>query len=68
MATPHVAAAAALLYSQGFTDVASVRAALEQTAERLGGAPAGGRNNSYGNGLIKPAAALPGYGFNVSSK
>jgi serine protease len=68
MATPHVAAAAALLYSQGFTDVASVRAALEQTAERLGGAPAGGRNNSYGNGLIRPAAALPGYGLNVSSK
>jgi len=68
MATPHVAAAAALLYSQGFTDVASVRAALEQTAERLGGAPAGGRNNAYGNGLIRPAAALPGYGFNVSSK
>ena len=54
--------------SQGFTDVASVRAALEQTAERLGGAPAGGRNDTFGNGLIRPAAALPGYGFNVSSK
>ena len=37
MATPHVAAAAALLFSQGFTDGAAVRAALEQTAERLGG-------------------------------
>ena len=36
MATPHVAAAAALLFSQGFTDGAAVRAALEQTAERLG--------------------------------
>jgi hypothetical protein len=68
MATPHVAAAAALLYSQGFTDVASVRAALEQTAERLGGAEPGGRNNRFGNGLIRPAAALPGYGLNVSSK
>jgi len=68
MATPHVAAAAALLFSQGFTDAASVRAALEQTAVRLGGAPAGGRNDSYGNGLVQPAAALPGYGFNVSSK
>jgi serine protease len=68
MATPHVAAAAALLYSQGFTDVASVRAALEQTAERLGDAPPGGRNNRFGNGLIRPAAVLPGYGFNVSSK
>jgi serine protease len=68
MATPHVAAAAALLYSQGFTDVASVRAALEQTAERLGDAPPGGRNNRFGNGLIRPASALPGYGLNVSSK
>lgn len=68
MATPHVSAAAALLFSQGFTDVASVRAALEQTAERLGGAPAGGRNDSFGYGLIQPAAALPGYGFNVGTK
>ena len=68
MATPHVAAAAALLFSQGFTDVAAVRAALEQTAERLGGAPAGGRNDTYGNGLVQPAAALPGYGFNVGIK
>jgi serine protease len=64
MATPHVAAAAALLYSQGFSDPASVRAALENAAERLGGAPAGGRNDTYGHGLVKPADALPGYGFN----
>ena len=41
MAAPHVSAAAALLFSQGFTDPAAVRAALEQTAERLGGAPDG---------------------------
>jgi len=34
MATPHVAAAAALLFSQGFTEPAAVRAALDQTAER----------------------------------
>ena len=68
MATPHVAAAAALLYSQGFTDVAAVRAVLEQTAQRLGGAPSGGRNDTYGNGLVQPAAALPGYGFNVGTK
>jgi len=68
MATPHVSAAAALLFSQGFTDVASVRAALEKTAERLGGAPAGGRNDTFGYGLIQPAAALPGYGFNVGTK
>ena len=68
MATPHVSAAAALLFSQGFSDVASVRAALEQTAERLGGAPPGGRNDSYGSGLVQPAAALPGYGFSVGTK
>jgi serine protease len=65
MAIPHVAAAAALLFSQGFTDPAAVRAALEQTAERLGGAPAGGRNDTYGHGLVLPAAALPGLGLNV---
>ncbi len=63
MATPHVSAAAALLYSQGFTDPAAVRAALQQTAERLGGAPAGGRNDTYGYGLVRPANALPGQGL-----
>lgn len=68
MSTPHVAAAAALLFSQGFTDGAAVRAALEQTAERLGGAPADGRNDTYGHGLVQPAAALPGLGLNVGSK
>jgi serine protease len=68
MATPHVAAAAALLFSQGFTDAAAVRQALEQSAERLGGAPPGGRNDSYGYGLVQPAAALPGLGLNVGSK
>lgn len=65
MAAPHVSATAALLFSQGFTDAAAVRAALEQTAERLGGAPEGGRNDTYGNGLIRPAAALPGLGLNT---
>ena len=54
---------AALLFSQGFTDPAAVRAALEQTAERLGGAPAGGRNDTYGYGLVRPANALPGLGL-----
>ncbi len=63
MAAPHVSAVAALLFSQGFTDVASVRAALEQTAERLGGAPADGRNDTYGFGLVRPAKALPGMGL-----
>jgi serine protease len=65
MATPHVSAAAALLFSQGFTDAAAVRAALEQTAERLGGAPEGGRNDTFGSGLVRPAAALPGLGLNT---
>ena len=68
MATPHFAAAAALLFSQGFTDAAAVRAALEQTAERLGGAPANGRNDTYGFGLVRPANALPGLGFNQGPK
>jgi serine protease len=68
MATPHVAAAAALLFSQGFTDPAAVRAALEQTAERLGGAPADGRNDTYGFGLVRPANALPGLGFDVGPR
>jgi len=63
MATPHVAASAALLYSQGFTDANSVRIALEQTAERLGGAPANGRNDTYGYGLPRPAKALSGMGL-----
>ncbi len=63
-AAPHVAALAALLISQGLDDPAAVRAAIEQTAERLGGAPAGGRDDSFGNGLIRPAAALAGLGFN----
>jgi serine protease len=63
-ATPHVSALAALLISQGITQPAAVRAAIEQTAERLGGASPGGRNDTYGNGLIRPAAALAGLGFN----
>jgi serine protease len=68
MATPHVAAAAALLFSQGFTDPGAVRSALEQTAERLGGASADGRNDTYGYGLVRPANALPGLGLNVGPK
>ncbi len=65
MAAPHVAAAAALLYSQGYSDPAAVRAALEQTAERLGGAPADGRNDSYGFGLVQPVKALTGLGLDT---
>jgi len=64
MSSPHVAAAAALLISQGITDPNSVQAALEQTARRLGGAPENGRNDTNGSGLIQPAAGLSGLGFN----
>jgi subtilisin family serine protease len=68
MAAPHVAALAALLISQGITDPAAVRAAIEQTAEPLGGAPAGGRNDTYGHGLIHPEPALSGLGLNTGPK
>lgn len=61
MASPHVAAAAALLVSQGITDPDSVRAALEQTADGTGAK--GQRNDLEGYGLIQPAAALSGLGF-----
>lgn len=62
MATPHVAAAAALLYSQGITDPAAVRAALQQTADPLG-AKKGERTDETGFGLIQPSIALSGLGL-----
>jgi serine protease len=61
MASPHVAAAAALLISQGITDATAVRKALEQTADDLG---APGRDDRFGWGLINPAKALSGLGLN----
>jgi serine protease len=61
MAAPHVSAAAALLYRQGITSPAAIQRALEQTAEDLGGS---GRDDQYGHGLIRPAEALKGLGFN----
>ena len=60
-AAPHVAAMAALLVSQGITSPASVQAAIQATAEDLG---APGRDDEYGHGLIRPAEALTGLGFN----
>jgi serine protease len=60
-ATPHVAAQAALLVSQGIKSPAAVKAAIESTADDLG---APGRDDSYGYGLINPARALSGLGFN----
>ena len=68
MAAPHVSAFAALLISQGITDPAAVRAAIEQTAEPLGGAAAGGRNDNFGHGLIHPEPALSGLGLNSGPK
>jgi serine protease len=59
-AAPHVSAVAALLYRQGITDPAAVRAALEQTADDLG---TSGRDDQYGYGLINAAKALSGLGF-----
>ena len=60
-ATPHVAALAALLVSQGITQPAAVKAAIESSAEDLG---APGRDDVFGHGLIRPAEALAGLGFN----
>lgn len=61
MATPHVAALAALLVSQGITQPAAVKAAIESTAEDLGSP---GRDDVYGYGLIQPSVALSGLGLN----
>jgi serine protease len=61
MASPHVAALAALLIAQGITDPAAVKAAIESTADDLGPS---GRDDEYGHGLINPARALSGLGWN----
>lgn len=56
MATPHVAAAAALVIANGnATTPESVQSLLESTADDLGPS---GRDNTYGHGLINLAAAL----------
>jgi len=60
-ATPHVAALAALLYRQGITQPAAIKAAIENTADDLGSP---GRDDMYGHGLINPVKALRGYGLN----
>lgn len=66
MASPHVAAEAALLISQGIDSkdaagVAAVRFAIESTAEDRGRK---GRDDTYGFGFIRPAYALSGFGVN----
>ena len=56
MATPHVSAVAALIWSKYMSaSNAQVRQALAETAEDLGAA---GRDNYYGHGLVRAAVAL----------
>ena len=55
MATPHAAAAAALLIEHGVTGVDDIRSALTETASDLGDH---GHDNTFGNGLIDPIGAL----------
>ena len=56
MATPHVSAAAALIWSANPTWTnAQIRTALTSTAKDLGAA---GRDNAYGYGLVQAKAAL----------
>jgi serine protease len=61
MATPHVASVACLLYRQGITDPAAIKAAIEATAEDLG---APGRDDTFGHGMVRPSVALTGLGLN----
>lgn len=56
MATPHVSAVAALVWSADVTATnAEVRAALQSTAQDLGAA---GRDNYFGYGLVQAKAAI----------
>jgi serine protease len=59
MATPHVTATAALLFSQGVKNPAAIEALIKATAKDIG---APGRDNEFGFGLIQPRAALRGFG------
>jgi serine protease len=60
MATPHVAALAAMLMQQGITSPAAVEAAIKQFARDLGRP---GLDSEYGAGLIQPRATLRGLGL-----
>jgi len=60
-AAPHVAAIAALLYTQGITDPDAVRESIRSTAEDLGPE---GKDDETGYGLAQPARALSGLGLN----
>jgi serine protease len=59
MASPHVAALAALLRSQGVTRPEAIEAAIKRFAVDLGPV---GRDSSYGHGLIDARASLRGLG------
>jgi serine protease len=60
MATPHVAALAALLMDQGVTSPAAIEAAIKRFAAKK---PAGGRNDDIGAGVIDARATLFGLGL-----
>ncbi len=60
MAAPHVAGAAALLYSRGITNPAAIEAALKRFAVDLG---VEGRDDDFGYGLIDVRSALRGLGL-----
>ena len=60
MATPHVAAFAALLMQQGIRSPAAIEAAMKQFARDLGRS---GVDIEYGSGLIQPRTALRGLGL-----
>jgi hypothetical protein len=55
MATPHVAATAALIYANGIKDVDEILEALTSTADDMGGP---GYDTAYGHGIVNPVAAL----------
>lgn len=60
MATPHVAAFAALLMDQGVTDPKAIEAAIKKFAIDIGPT---GRDNDTGYGLLNPRATIRGLGL-----
>ncbi len=60
MATPHVAALAALVIQQGITSPRAIEAAMKQFARDLGRP---GVDSEFGSGLIQPRATLRGLGL-----
>ncbi len=65
MATPHVAAVAALVWSANPAwSAAQIREALQASAEDLG---APGRDDSYGYGLVRARSALDWLGYQWSA-